>query len=362
MKSEIGSNFWLTPSDVIGNGEMCIPDYFNCKGSDYVWLSSGRSAISFIIKTIEERNPNINKVVCLPSFTCHTVFEPFVNAGYDVKTLPVDRNLNMSIDDILTIVKKTKAGVVLLHNYFGFETIPNFKAIHSTLKSLNVVIIEDCTQSMYSNITRIEADYYVGSIRKWCGVPDGGFAVCNSGQFIDKPLEFDHKLQAAKKYASELKYSYLFDSKGEKKVFLAAYRIAEDILSNQKRTYAISNLSKVVLSNLDIEEMKRCRKANFKYLLYRITDIKYITPIFKKLNDNETPLYFPIICNNRSKIQKILVENSIYAPIVWPKDPACPSVSMDADFLYEQLLCIPIDQRYDIDDMDRIISVLHEIQ
>ena len=22
------------------------------------------------------------------------------------------------------------------------------------------------------------SDYFVGSIRKWCGVPDGGFAVC----------------------------------------------------------------------------------------------------------------------------------------------------------------------------------------
>ena len=77
MQSEIGSNFWLSPDDVIGSNVIPSPDIFNCAGSDYVWLSTCRSAIELVIRTIEQRNPNVKKVVCLPAFTCHTVLEPY---------------------------------------------------------------------------------------------------------------------------------------------------------------------------------------------------------------------------------------------------------------------------------------------
>ena len=60
---------------------MPTPNIFNCKGEDYVWLSTCRSAIKLVIETIEKRNNQINKVVCLPAFTCNTVFEPFIHAG-----------------------------------------------------------------------------------------------------------------------------------------------------------------------------------------------------------------------------------------------------------------------------------------
>lgn len=358
MQSEIGSNFWLSPEDIIGDSIIDSPSIFGCNGSDYVWISTCRSASKFIIKCIEERNPQINKVVCLPAFTCHTVIEPFLQANYQVVTIPIDCKLCTTANEILSTIKESHAGILLLHRYFGFDTLPNINSIIPILREMGVVLIEDCTQSMYSEISRIDADYYIGSIRKWCGVPDGAFAVCRDGIFHNKPTIYDTQLELKKKEACELKYRYIFKYQGDKQEYLSLYRMAEDILSKQECIYTISDLSKIIQSNLDIPSMKRQRRINFQTLLSGVQGIKGINPIFDTIGEQEAPLYFPLLCEDRSAIQSMLVKNAIYAPIVWPKDAVCPDVSVDANYLYEHLLCIPIDQRYGTDDMERIISVL----
>lgn len=77
MQSEIGSNFWLSPDDVIGSNVIPSPDIFNCAGSDYVWLSTCRSAIELVIRTIEQRNPNVKKVVWSSSIYLSDSFRTF---------------------------------------------------------------------------------------------------------------------------------------------------------------------------------------------------------------------------------------------------------------------------------------------
>ena len=54
--------------------------------------------------------------------------------------------------------------------------------------------------------------------------------------------------------------------------------------------------------------------------------------------------------------------NRIYAPVVWPKADCCPEVDKDSEYVYEHILCIPIDQRYDVDDMERVVKVIKSIE
>ena len=78
MLKEIGSNFWISPEDMKYETTFIEPSALGLWGNDYAWLSTGRGAIRFVLKTIEESNPFINKVALIPSFTCHTVIEPFL--------------------------------------------------------------------------------------------------------------------------------------------------------------------------------------------------------------------------------------------------------------------------------------------
>lgn len=358
MLSEIGSNFWLNPNQPFNECTLGTPEQFNCMGNDYVWLSTGRSAIRFVIKTIEERKPDIKKVAVLPSFTCDTVFEPFMKLGYEVYYYPIEKDLTTTSDAILEAVFKHDASIVMFHRYFGFNTLDGqVDKMCDIIRGLGKFTIEDCTQCLYSSIPRAESDFTVGSIRKWTGTPDGGFAVCRSGIFKDKPERTDCELENAKVKASYAKYYYLFEHKGDKSEMLALFRKAEDILDQQDEIYAISPISATVQSNLNVDDLVIKRRNNFNILRTSLNGP--IKPLFSLDGNQVAPLYFPILVEDRVLLQKYLVSNAIYAPVVWPKDNKQPVQCEGAEIAYEHLLCIPIDQRYDSDDLNRVVEVIN---
>lgn len=360
MLSEIGSNFWLNPNQQLKDRPIGTPEQFNCYGSDYVWLSTGRSAIRLVINNIEERNSEQKKVAVLPSFTCNTVFEPFLNAGYEVFYYPVERDLTTTSDDIMRTAIEHDASIVLFHRFFGFDTIAGkVNEMCVKFREIGKYTIEDCTQCLYSEIPRAQSDFTVGSIRKWIGTPDGGFAVCREGKISGKPLQADMVLEESKIKASYAKYRYLFENKGNKSVMLSMYREAENILDNQKELYAISTMSARVQENLDKKELIRKRRDNYNILRKSLT-FRYLQPLFSIENNREVPLYFPILVEDRPTLQKHLRDNAIYAPVVWPKDVHQILQCDGAENAYKHLLCIPIDQRYDAEDMNRIVEVINQ--
>ena len=342
----------------MANDTYITPSVFGCNGEDYIWLSTGRSAISFVLGTIEERNPDIHKIALLPSFTCNTVIEPFIRAGYTVYTLPISERLCTSANDVLLAQKETGASVVLIHRYYGFDTLSGTKDISKTLSEQGAVLIEDITQCLYSNLCPIGADYLVGSIRKWTGVPDGGFATCKTGHFRNKPVKQDNELQNAKRDASVLKYRYIYENAGIKQDFIDKYRMAEELLDNQKEYYTIGQLSMQILGSLDANMLKTKRRNNYKKLAAGLSEFPDIKLVFAELSDNVTPLYCPIYVEKRAELQIYLGQQSIYAPIVWPKAGIISTICSQAEVLYNNLLCLPIDQRYDESDINRVVKAI----
>lgn len=358
MQREIGSNFWLDPHESMEDKPIGTPAQFGCNGSDYVWLSTGRSAIKMAIKTIEERKPNLKKSAILPSFTCDTVFQPLIESGYEVNYYPIGKDLRTTSNDILETAFAHEASLVLFHRYFGFDTLDNQDDdLCEELRASGIFTIEDCTQNLYSRIHRSTADFFVGSIRKWTGTPDGGFTCCRNGYFSDKPTHPDKELEKAKIKASYAKYNYLFNHFGDKSDMLALYRCAEDVLDHQEEIYSISESSIMVQANLDRSELINKRRRNFSVLQEGMCNS--VTPLFNGSLVEETPLYFPVYVDDRLSLQRHLAQNAIYAPVVWPKDESQAKQCEGAENAYEHLLCIPIDQRYDEEDMNRIIDVIN---
>jgi hypothetical protein len=113
---EIGSNFWLNRCDELKTKEISL-DFLQLNIRDVAFLSTGRSAISFVLEYIEL--PVHKKVALLPPFTCHTVIEPFINAGYKVFYYRIDKNLTCSRQYFLEDIEKYQPSVVLVHGYFG---------------------------------------------------------------------------------------------------------------------------------------------------------------------------------------------------------------------------------------------------
>jgi len=360
MLSEIGSNFWITPEQLKAL-DRPLPhpsDLFSCPGTDYRWLTSCRQCIEYALEELE--NSKCEKIALIPPYTCHTVVQPFLNKQYKVVTYPVDATLCTSVDDLMENAERTRASVVLVHQYFGFNSVKGDFQLFNQLRRKGVTIIEDCTQSLYSSIQRIPADYYVASIRKWCGVPDGGYVVSSKGRFSKEVSPYTIELQQKKEQASLLKYQFLFLNSGEKDEFLKGYADAESILANQDNYRSITDLSVKIQNNLDVDALKKARRDNYKVLCEGLRDNPSIKILWPDFPDGVVPLYFPFIVGDRIKMQSILREHSIYAPIIWPKPDNLEVERETENYLYSHLLCIPVDQRYDNDDMQRVIKVINE--
>lgn len=353
MQREIGSNFWLSPECSFSPcSRLHFPEYGE---RDLVLLSSGRLAIRLALREISLRNPGLRKVALIPAFTCETVLEPFLSAGYTVHTLPMDDSFSTSGEELEQAVNAVGASVVLLHRYFGFDTLAGCGPAIEQLRKNSVCFIEDRTQSLYSGFPLLPVDFWVGSLRKWAGLPDGGFAVCREGRWSERPEEPCAELETAKLEASYAKYRYLFEGTGEKAAFLELYRKAEAILDAQDCFYAMAPASRAVQASLDISELKRRRRENYQTAVKALKGCSGVRPAFDSLPEDAVPLYLPLwVQGDRKQLQSHLAAASIYAPIIWPRPAGLPSVCREADNAYEHLLCLPIDQRYDRADMERM--------
>lgn len=351
MIKEIGSSFWINPTDLKKDNKDITPFSFGLKGKDYVWTSTCRSAIALALKNIAYYH-NLPKVVVLPTFSCTSVYQSFEKAGYEIRQYSVNRNMEIC-DNLIDIADG--AGVLLIHKYFGFDTNKNLNKIIDVIRNKNVQIIEDKTQCLYSQTDPINADYYVASMRKWHGIPDGGFLVSNK-PIIDKPKVEDDILEKLKIEAEILKYNYIILNQGEKRQFLELFSLAENKLDNQKEIYKISKISYKLQSNLDINFLVNSRRNNYNELCKHLNDKSIV--VFKKLDDFITPLYCPIYVKNRIDLQIYLREHNIFAPVLWPKEGILGKSNDDG--LYQYLLSLPIDQRYSKDDMIYMANCINE--
>ncbi len=362
MQKEIGSNFDLNPKILMQKTTAWDLEKIGITGEDKVMLSTGRSAEGLIIDEIEYRKSVAKKVALVPAFTCQTVIEPFVKRGYYVKTYSIDNHLGIDSQVFEKELYESEAQVTLIHQYFGFHTASNIWQIIRKATKRGIVFIEDRTQCLYSSFPILPVEYVIGSMRKWAALPDGGFAVCKHGKFHKKPEIYDTELEKNKVEAAEEKYKYLHENQGEKQKFLEKFHLAEQMLEMQEKCFKISPSSLKVQSNINIEQLKKKRCDNYEYLysgLKKSQCIKVVTPPLQK---GEVPLYCICIAKDRETLQKYLRQNRIYTPVIWPKSEMCPPVCKDARMLYEKSLCIPIDQRYDIDDMDKVISCIKEFE
>ena len=113
--------------------------------------------------------------------------------------------------------------------------------------------------------------------------------------------------------------------------------------------------SKQIFLNADYQKQRNIRINNARILyegLESNQDISFLFPIHRM----DCPLFVPVIIANgkRDVIRKKLIDNRIYCPVHWPH----PNAECQSN-LYEVELSLICDQRYNEDDMQRIVEVLN---
>ncbi len=361
MLKEIGSNFWLdtTQIEMYCNKGINLAD-FGIRGKETLLLSTGRAAIRYAISDIKKERSKEKLVAVIPAYTCDTVLQPFLDENVVVRVYDINMNLGIDTKKFKSLIESENPDIVLIHRYFGFDSADNINDIIQLYRKKGGILIEDRTQCLFSHFDSLDADYIIGSFRKWVALPDGGFCVKTNKkfEFREKLLQEDSKLVACKLKAFQQKYDYMEYDKGNKSTFLETYRSAEQILDEQKKFYSMSNISKNIFSSIDISEIIEKRRKNYTYLFNNLNNanLSFVTGV---LVDDISPLYMVIKSNRRNDLQVELRNNNIYAPVVWPKPKMIPQISEVVEIIYKEVLCLPVDQRYDIDDMERMIEIIN---
>lgn len=355
LQNEIGSTYWLDPTML----EDFPKKSLNNPGLNerFSYVSTCRSAIGITLDMF----PDTAKIALLPAFTCESVLVSFLDRGYEVYPYPIRKDLTIDWEYFQEAVAIRKPSVVLVHSYFGFDTIGELRPHVQELRNDGIIIIEDQTQTMFSKNPLAGANYYVGSIRKWMPVPDGAF--------VSAPIhctEEDEELACAKVKALTAKGNWMLNEVGTKQEFQSYFRTAEGILDSRKKPYLMSSVAREIYASTDIENVRKIRRSNCQMLLSgilvsRMLSANLILPV-KEIGAEECPFHLPVLVKEgRKELQQYLAAKDIYATVIW----GCPeeykeTIDEDSKYVYDHILCFHVDQRYDETDMNRILNVLKE--
>ncbi len=349
MKLEIGSEFeYVAP----GREKAELKDLFFPEAEDKCFCFCGRTAIETVLADVKSI-----KKACLPSYCCSSMIEPFHAAGMDVTFYRVVREadgVGFLFDEI-----PADAELVLYCNYFGFSADFLPKEVISRVHERGGVILEDVTQSLLSDVpAHEESDYLVASLRKWFPTPAGGLAVKRSGRFDKKPLgSVSREFLSPRCEAMRIKERYLRSADpAEKEAYFPLYGEANHWLEANYSGLAADGETLAWLAAADMDEIRRRRRENAEVLFSGLDGIPHVKPLFPS-EKMDCPLFLPVTVEKeyRAAVRKALIDRAVYCPVHWPK----PQEGIRSE-LYDMELSLICDQRYNTEDMKRIISVLKE--
>jgi hypothetical protein len=349
--SEIGSEFWLNslPNSVNNDKSDWLSNF-----GDYVFTSSGRGAITLLLEQIDPKN----KTVLLPAYICNSVILPFLSKGYNCYYYEVNNDLSPNIDSINSF---SNIGVFLHMGYFGFQTNSNLFNIIRELRHQSTIVIEDITHTLFSSFYRFEDnDFYVGSIRKWFGLPSGGL-LGSSNIKIKGPHLISETFSKLRTEALLNKGKYMKSNDSCcKELFLKQFSEAETLLDQDLLPYCIDSISMDLINSLDSNELKRKRRENFNEISNGLRDLHNFDPLFHDIKEEICPMFFPVLIKkNRDTMRKRLTEAKIYCPVHWPVPVQIEEKNLEGTLeIYNCILSIPCDQRFGINETSRIIEVL----
>lgn len=367
---EIGSIYEINPKviadDSVDKGVVRLTEVEKYNKKYIRYTQSGREAIAWALRSLEISEPGIRKECLMPAYMCDSVFFPFVHAGWKLHFYHIGKNFQASEEELRSLVEHIRPGLLFIHPYYGVDTWKPMRSLLKEWRGRGIHVMEDVTQSYYLEGAGLEADYVIGSLRKWYPIPDGGFVASDLPISMEElPAGGEFSMEKWKILTSKWEYLHGNGSEAERKArkeeYLKHNRVMEEWLDEWESVHEISEISKKLLRSEDEEHSKKCRNTNYRYLSEALQEFEYLITIFPTPEEGIAPLYFPIYVKEREKLQEFLRKKDIYAPVLWPVGKENKEHLSEAErYIYENLLVLPMDQRYGENEMKRMIEAIRE--
>lgn len=289
-----------------------------------VALNSGRNAIRYAIRAY-----NITRLH-VPYYICPVIWDAINDENCKIVPYHIDENLlpakDFEPDDYILYV-----------NYFGVCAAQVKKL---TKKYPNLIV--DNAMAFYMPHYGIASAY---SPRKFFGLPDGGFAICNR--------QLEENFQQDTSYH---RFSHLIKRVDCGSNFAYADFNKNDESLNHEPIKFMSNLTYKMCANIDYQTAKEKRLNNYSFLA---ENLAHLNKLQITLDKDDVPMYYPLIIEN-DNLRKNLVDNKIYIPQCWRNlNNICKENSYEL-YLHKYMFPLIIDQRYTSEDLKQIIKTVEE--
>ena len=281
-------------------------------------LNSARNALAYIIKA-----NNIKKIY-MPKFLCNSCDDVLNENKVAVEYYSIGINFKPIIDK--------NDGWIYIVNYYGQLTNDFFMTIK------NKIIIDNVQAYFQEPLDGVDTIY---SCRKYFGVPDGAILFSNKKININE-IDVSYK-----------RMNYLLG-----RYECGASEFYKEYVDNNKNFIGqpikqMSKLTTNILHAIDYDYIKNRRKSNFEILhknLNKINKLDLIIP--------EGPFMYPLFVENGAEIREKLIEKNIFVPTLWPNVfEKCREEELEYQ-MAKNIIPIPVDQRYDENDMRYIIKII----
>ena len=296
---------------------------------DALGINTGRNAFKLIIQV-----KGYSKIY-IPFYSCAALLSPIKSLSINYSFYNIDKNFHPIFN--FATLKKNEA--FLFINYFGLNTTALQEIQHKTQN-----LIVDNSQAFFEKSIENTDTFY--SVRKFFGVPDGAYVYMNGETIPDIPYSFSYN-----RFMHLLKSMDIGIEEGYKD-----YISNESDLANEP-IRKMSRLTHALLSNIDYQYIKQIRRKNYIELdkrLSRYNKLKF------NLDDDSVPMIYPFLVD-KSGVKQELIDRKIFVATYWPNVLDWTNCEDWEYKIANELLALPIDQRYNTEDMTGLANTLMEL-
>jgi hypothetical protein len=292
---------------------------------DLIPLNTARNSLEYILTIMGY------DTIYLPYFTCEVILEPIRKLGLFYHFYEVDKQLNPIID--YTPAQKT---CFLYTNYFGLKS----ETVKMLSESIHNLIIDSAQAFYAAPLPGIDTFY---SCRKFFGLPDGAYLYTASESRLNIRQDssygrFSHLIKAVDQ-DTESGYSDFLEN---------------DATLNNNDVRTMSTITRKLLAGIDYEQCAEIRRQNFAFLHAKLgpkNELKI------DLGVDDVPMVYPLLVNQPDLSQR-LIGKKVFVATYWPNVFEWTTPDSTEYYLSENIVPLPIDQRYTLEDMEYMLKIV----
>ena len=320
---------------MLNNSKKSIGGYFTLElplvnqeyHTDAVRVNSGKNAFEFILASYGFQ---ISKVY-LPYFTSRIMVKPLHEHHIPYEFYHIDGQLEISQE-----IRLQEGELLVYTNYFGLKG----EYVNRLAPKYGEQLVIDNAQAFFDKPLDNVNTFY--SPRKFFGVLDGGYAYAKGQKNVELPdsISFDRMGYLLKRIDTSAEEAYAD--------YKASCHLGDIPISK------MSKLTKRILGSIDYDAVSDVRKQNYAIL----ADVLSSSNKMHLDIGDSVPLVYPYL-SDKDGLRSYLIENRVYVAQYWPNVLEwCKPDTLEYQ-LAENLVCLPIDQRYGEEDMERILEIIN---